>query len=205
LVVNYERPNIKAFDDRAGILQTVFEALSPWSPKLDDVEPLTSGKLSEHGLMFKLPLKQSSLFFGPVFCRFSRDNVDWGEAEETIKIFDAALGAFIKLTGLAPGAKTAAVALHLQPRSGTFMDILSPFAPPQITGIERESPKTMASVVRWDKRKVTIDGSGAVANAAFLKFEREFNAAASFPEIADQILADQKQLFTILGIEEIPA
>lgn len=205
LVVNYERPNVKAFDDRAGILQTIFEALFPWSPRLDDVEPLTSGKLSEHGLMFRLPLKQSSLFFGPVFCRFSRDNVDWGEAEETIKIFDAALGAFIKLTGLTPGVKTAAVGLHLQPKSGTFMDILSPFAPPQITGIERESPKTMASVVRWDKRKVTIDGSGSLANAAFLKFEREFNAAATFPEIADQILADQKQLFTILGVEEIPA
>jgi len=205
LVVNYERPNIKAFEDRAGILQTVFEALSPWSPKLDDVEPLSSGKLSEQGLMFKLPLKQSSMFFGPVFCRFTRDNVDWGEAEETIKIFDASLSAFLKLTGLTAGVKTAAVGVHLQPKSGTFMDILSPFAPPQITGIEKEIPRTMASVVRWDKRRVTLDGSASLANAAFLKFEREFDGPATFPEIADQILADQKQLFTILGVEEIPA
>jgi hypothetical protein len=155
LVVRYEHPNVLAFNDRAAVLQTIFDALHPWSPKLDDVEPT-------------------------VFCRVRRDNIDWSESEETIVIFEAALTALIKLTGLSQGPKTAAVGVHLQPKTGTFMDILSPFPPPQITGLEQDCPKTMASVVRWQKRKITLDGSSSLANAAFLKFEREFDAAATF-------------------------
>lgn len=203
LIVKYEHPSVRAFNDRAAMLQTIFEALLPWSPKLDDVEFVTTGKLSEQGLMFRLPLKQTYIFFGPVFCRLGRDNVGWGEAEETIAIFDTALTAFLNLTGLIPDAKVATVGVHLQPQSGTFMDILSPFAPPQIIGIQNEIPTTMASVVKWDKRMITLDGSGSIANALFLKFEREFDATTSFPEIAEQVLADEKELFAILGVEEV--
>lgn len=205
LVVQYEHPSVRAFYDRASILDGILDALQPWSPKLDDVEHLTTGKLSEQGLMFRLPLKQVSIFSGPAYCRFSRDNVDWGEAEETIAIFDATLTALMKLTGLMPGVKKAVVGVHLQPKIGTFMDILSPFAPAQITGLEKENPTTMASVIRWNKRKITLDGSGSLANAVFLKFEREFGGTATFPEIAQQILEDEKELFAILGIEEVRA
>jgi hypothetical protein len=203
LVVRYEHPNVRAFNDRATILQTIFDALLPWSPKLDDVEPVTTGKISDQGLIFRLPLKQISIFFGPVFCRFSRDNVDWTEAGETIKIFEAALSALMQLTGLASGGKHASVGVHLQPKAGTFMDILGPFMPPQITAIEEDSPRTMASIVRWNKRVVTLDGSGSLANAAFLKFEREFEAGATFTDIAGQILEDEKQLFAVLNVEEV--
>ena len=203
LVIQFQHPNVKAFDDRAGILQAIFEALFPWSPKLDDVEPVATGKLSDHGLIFRLPLKQIAMFFGPAFCRFSRDNIDWGEAEETLKIFEVALAAFMGITGQTPGTKNSAVALHLQPKDGSFMDILTPFIPSQIACIEQDGPATMASVVRWGKRKITLDGSSSVANAAFLRFEREFETAATFTSIAQQVLEDEKQLFSILDVEEI--
>jgi hypothetical protein len=36
LTISYEHPNIKAFNDRAALVQTVFDALLPWRPKLDD-------------------------------------------------------------------------------------------------------------------------------------------------------------------------
>ena len=68
--------------------------------------------------------------------------------------------------------------------------------------MESESPATMASVVRWSKRKITLDGSASLANAVFLKFEREFGATATSHEIAEQISADEKQLFAILGVVE---
>jgi hypothetical protein len=203
LLIHYQRPNVKAFNDRAGILQAIFDALLPWSPRFDDVEPVTTGKLSEQGFSFRLPPKQISLFFGPVFCRLSRDNVDWNEAEETIAIFGAALSGLTNSTGIEMGVKTATVGVHLQPKDGTFMDILSPFAPPQIMAIEEQTPRTMASVLKWEKRRITLDGSGSLANAAFLKFEREFPAVTTFPEIAKQIFEDEQQLFSILGVEEV--
>jgi hypothetical protein len=60
----------------------------------------------------------------------------------------------------------------------------------------------MATVAKWEHRKVTIDGSGVVANAVFLRFEREFPSAANYREIAAQLRKDEEELFTILGVEE---
>jgi hypothetical protein len=52
------------------------------------------------------------------------------------------------------------------------------------------------------KSKVTLDGSGALVNAVFLKFEREFGAAAGYKEMAEQLRRDEEELFIMLGVEE---
>jgi len=202
LVTAYSRPDIKAFNDRAIMVQSVFDALSPWSPKLDDIEPLTTGKLSEQGFNFRLPLKQVSFFFGPASCRFARDNADWGMAEETLAILDAGLSAFVEVSHISFGVRTAGIGVHVQPSAGGFMEILAPFVPPQLASMETEPVKTMAAVVKWGKRKITLDGSGAIANAVFLKFEREFESTDALEDIARQLRLDEEQLFRILGVEE---
>jgi hypothetical protein len=60
----------------------------------------------------------------------------------------------------------------------------------------------MAIVARWKNRRITLDGSAAIANAIFVQLEREFNAEASYDDIKTQILADEIELFTLLGVEE---
>jgi hypothetical protein len=205
LVVAYSRPDIMAFNDRAGMVQSIFDALLPWNPKLDDVELLTTGKLSEQGFNFKLPLKQVSFFFGPVSCRFTRDNADWNIAEETLAILNAGLSAFADVSHISFGAKTAAVAVHLQPATGNFIELLSPFLSPNLASVEQEPVRTMAVIVKWDKRKLTLDGSGVLANGVFLKFEREFDNTAAFEDIAQQLKIDEDQLFGVLGVEETQA
>jgi hypothetical protein len=60
----------------------------------------------------------------------------------------------------------------------------------------------MAAVAKWEDRRVTIDGSAALANAIFLRLERNFLASATYPEIATQLRKDQEDLFRILGVEE---
>jgi hypothetical protein len=205
LVIAYSRPDIRAFNDRAIMVQSVFDALSAWSPKLDDIEPLSTGKLSEQGFNFKLPLKQVSFFFGPASCRFTRDNADWGMAEETLAILDAGLSAFVEVSHISFGLRTAGIGVHLQPSDCPFMKILAPFVPPQLASLEMEPVKTMAVVVRWGKRKITLDGSAVLANAAFLKFEREFEGTDSLEDITRQLRLDEEQLFRILGVEEAEA
>jgi hypothetical protein len=202
LLIAYSRPDIKVFNDRTVMVQSIFDALSPWSPKLDDIEPLTTGKLSEQGFNFKLPLKQISFFFGPASCRFTRDNADWSMAEETLAILDAGLSAFVEVSHISFGVRTAGIGVHVQPSDGAFMEILAPFVPPQLASIEREPVKTMAVVVKWGKRKITLDGSGVLANAVFLKFEREFEGTDTLEAIARQLRLDEEQLFRILGVEE---
>jgi hypothetical protein len=202
VTIDYERPNLKLWGDRASIVQAIFDALKPWNPGVDDIEPLTTGKISEQGFTFKIPLKRVSFFFGPASCRFARDAVDWPSAEETIAILDTALSAFIRFSGIVLGAKKSAIGLHIQPRTMPFMEILNPFIAPQLAALEREPVQTMATVVKWGKRKVTLDGSAAIANGLFLKFEREFESASTYEEMAHQLRRDEEELFRILGVEE---
>jgi hypothetical protein len=49
---------------------------------------------------------------------------------------------------------------------------------------------------------VTIDGSGILANAIFLRLEREFPSDATYETMAGQLRTDEEDLFGILGVEE---
>ncbi|MEX2260388.1 MAG: hypothetical protein WD696_00475 [Bryobacteraceae bacterium] len=200
--VDYERPHFKLWIDRTSVVQSIFDALKPWEPRIDDVDAVTTGKPSEQGFTIKLPLKRVSFFFGPASCKFTRENVDWQSAEETIAILDAAVSALIQSSGVAMGPKNTAISLHLQPKSLPFIALLAPFVAPQFAALDSEPVMTMATVAKWAHHKVTIDGSGILANAIFLRFEREFPSAATYDEITGQLRRDEEDLFKILGVEE---
>jgi hypothetical protein len=202
VAVKYERPVFQLWIDRAAVLQGIFDALKPWNPNIDDTEHRNDGKPSEQGIVLKLPLKRASFFFGPGACKFSRDDADWGAADETIAILDAALSALTFFGHVVLGKKSTAINLHIQPRVLTFMDVLNPFVPRELAAIESQPVRTMATVAKWENRKVTIDGSGALANGLFLRLERDFEASATYDEMAQLLRHDEEELFTILGIEE---
>jgi hypothetical protein len=152
--------------------------------------------------MFKLPQKHISFFVGAVFCRFSRNAVDWDLAEETITILDLVVSTLASQAAITMGPKKTAIGMHLQPRSLTFRDILRPFVPQEIVKLEETPFRTMANVTKWGHRAVTIDGSGSLANGVFVKLEREFAASDSYKEIAQRLWKDEQELFAILGIVE---
>lgn len=199
----YEHPELRLWSDRGTVVQAIFDALGPWNPSVDDIEPRTTGKVSENGVIFKLPLKRVSFFFGPASCTFTQDSVDWNSAAETTAIAAAILSALERAGGVRLGPRNAAIALHIQPRTLRFVDILSPFLVPQMAALESQPVTTMAAIAKWgDKRKVTLDGSGVIANAVYLRFERQFESEASFEEVARQLKADEEELFRLLGVEE---
>jgi hypothetical protein len=198
----YDRPNLALWSDRGPIVQAIFDGLQAWNPKVDDIEPIITGKLSEQGFIIKLPLMRASFFFGPAWCRFSRDAVDWNLAAETVAMLDAATTAFVRLTGMVIKIKKTAIGVHLQPRTKPFIEILGPFMALKRGALEDTPLRTMAIVAKWDKRKVTIDGSGALANGIFLKIERDFESAATSVAMAEQLRSDEEELFAILGVKE---
>lgn len=200
--VDYERPEFQLLADRANIVQGIFDALKPWDPRIDDVEVLSVGKLSEQGINVKLPLKRVSFFFGPASCKFKRENADWKSADETFAILDTALSALIRLSGVKIAMQRTAIAMHIQPRSLPFVDLLRPFIAGQLASLEGDALMTMATVAKWSNRKVTIDGSGALANGVFLNLERDFPGATTYEMIAQQLKKDEEDLFKILGVEE---
>lgn len=84
--MDYERPDWRLLGDRASLVQAVFDSLKPWTPNIDDVEFLNSGKTSEQGVNLKIPLKRVSFFFGAGSSRFTRHNADWQSSNETLEI-----------------------------------------------------------------------------------------------------------------------
>src|SRR5258708_3948199 len=202
LGLTYERPQFKLWLDRATVLQAIFDALKPWEPQIDDVEAVSTGKPSEQGANIKLPAKRVLFFFGPASCRFTRENVDWQSIEETIAILRAALSPLIGVGGVVLGPKQTVLAVHLQPKSLPFLALLSPFIPSQLAGLDSEPIVTTAVVAKWAKRKITIDGSGVVANAIFLRFDREFSSTTDYDEIAGQLKRDEEDFLKLVGVEE---
>jgi hypothetical protein len=202
IVIEFARPNMKLLVDRAIVVDRLFEAFSLWNVRVDDVEVITEGKPSEQGIKFKIPAKRTSFMFGAGSCRLSRDDADWESSEETIKILDTGYNVITELGGVQAGIIKTAIALHLQPKTVQYIDILKPFAPPQLLGLDPSPLKAAASVVKWEKRRVTVDGSSQLANGLFLRLEREFEGSASYEEIAHQLIADERELFTLLDVEE---
>jgi hypothetical protein len=131
-----------------------------------------------------------------------QDGADWQSSEETIAILSTLLSALVRLGGVALGTMKTFISIHMQPRSVTFLELLRPLMPRQFAELESTPIKTMAVAGKWEKRKVTIDGSGQLANGIFLRFEREFDAATPFEEVAHHLRQDEEGLFKMLGIEE---
>ncbi len=202
LVVEYERPEWKMLADRASQMEALFDALKPWNPNVDDVEFINSGKTSEQGITLKLPLKRVSFFFGAASSRFTWQNADWQSSIETLEILDCAIASLIRLFGIKISKQKTEIGMHIQPRSLAFIEILRPLITPSLSKLESDPLVTLAAIGRWDNRRVTIDGSAAIANGVYLRLERDFTGTSSYAEISQQLEVDQRNLFEVLGVEE---
>jgi len=200
-VFEFEKTNVEIWDTRALIAQAVLDALQGWGANIDDFEPLTTGKISAQGLVVRLPLKHVVLFFGPAYCRFSRDH-DWSLAKETFEIFNAAGAAYRKISASAFCRTRTSIGLHLQPMTVPFTSLLSPFVADQMKSLEEAPLRTMAVVAKWENRKVTLDGSGSLANGLFVKLERDFEGTATLEQVGEQLRSDEEQVFDMLGVKE---
>jgi hypothetical protein len=184
------------------VVQALFDAFAKWNAKIDDVDVLTEGKPSEQGIKFRLPEKRASFFFGAAACKFTRDSTSWETAQETIEILDAAVTTLAKVGKVKPATFKTIVALHIQPKTLPFIEILKKIIPAPMAALESAPPQTLASVIKWNKRKVTIDGSVQIANGIFIRYEREFSASVSYEEIAHRLRADEDGIFAMLDVKE---
>ena len=202
ITIDYVRPNMKLLLDRAKVVDALFEVFSRWNIGMDNIEVVNEGKPSEQGIRFKIPEKRTTFMFGGGSCTLVRDDVDWNAAEEIISILTSAYGVVQELGGIQTGAFKTDLVMHLQPKTAKFIDILAPFAPPQLLKLDPTTPKATASVVRWNKRRITLDGSSQLANGVFMRLEREFPATVTYEDIAHQLRADELELFDLMDVIE---
>lgn len=202
IAIEYASPSMKLLVDRAKVVDQLFIAFKPWNIRVDDVEVMQEGKPSEQGVKFKLPLKRTSFFFGAAICKLIRDDADWESADETIKILDTGWKTLVDIGAVQSGGYKTSIAMHLQPKTLPFIELLRPFAPSPLIALDSSPLKAIAAIVKWDRRRVTVDGSGHLANGLFIRLERDFDGSASFDEIAGQLKFDEDQLFDLIGVKE---
>jgi hypothetical protein len=202
LTIHYVRPHIRLWTDRAAIIQGIVDAIEPWNLNLDDLEVRSTGKISEQGVNFNLPIKRISFFFGAAWCRFTRNDADWDFAEETISILEAFTSTLAKFGKIVLGTRKTSLGLHVQPRTMPFMEVLRPLVPPQLAALETVPIRSMATVAKRDHRTITVDGFGSLANALFVRLDNDFIKEVTFEQIAQQLRSDQIELFKLLGLEE---
>ena len=202
IAIEYANPSMKLLVDRAKVVDQLFRAFKPWDIKVDDVEVLQEGKPSEQGVKFKLPLKRTSFFFGAAVCKLVRDDAGWDTAEETIEILNAGWKTLVEIGAVEAGSFRTAIAMHLQPKTLPFIELLRPFAPAPLTTLDSTPIKAIAAVLKWEKRRVTVDGSAQLANGLFIRMEREFEGTTTFVEVAQQLKKDEDQTFALIGVEE---
>jgi hypothetical protein len=202
ITMEYVRPNLLLLMDRIKVVDQLFERYGAWQIQVDDVEVITAGKPSEQGIKFTIPKLRTAFFFGPSQCRLTRDDADWESAEETIQILTIGVSTLADVAGTQIATYKTAISLHLQPKTAPFIELIKPFAAPQLATLEKSPLTAFATVVKWKGRRITIDGSAQIANGIFLKFEREFPGAMPVQEIAIQLRADEGELFALLKVEE---
>jgi len=202
ITIEYSRPNMRLLVDRANVVDHLFQAFTRWDVKVDDVEVITEGKPSDQGIKFKIPAKRTSFMFGAGSCKLNRDDATWATAEETIAILNTGWSVLTELGQVEAGTYTTTIALHLQSRTTPFIEILRPFAAHPLIGLETDPVKAIAAVVKWDKRRITVDGSNQFANAVFVRLEREFEGSFTYQEIAEQLQIDKSKLLELLDVQE---
>ncbi len=203
VIIEYSKPNLRLAMTRTDIVEDLFERFGRWDITVDDLEVINEGKPSEQGVKFKIPKRKTAFFFSAAQARLTWDDANWETAEETIEILAIGLDALAKHGKVQPSKFKTAVALHLQPKSLPFVDLLKPFANPALAKLQGSPITAFATVLRWDGRRVTLDGSAQLANAVFLNFERDFPGEIALPDMAKQIYGDEQILFSILGVEEV--
>lgn len=202
ITIQYIRPNMKLLLDRAKVVDGLFEVFSQWNIGIDNLEIITEGKPSEQGIRFKIPEKRVTFMLGGGSCTLIRDDVDWTAAEEIIGILTSAYNVVQELGDIQTRAYKTNVTMHLQPKTAKFIDILTPFSSPELLKLDRSTPTAAASVVKWGKRRITLDGSNQLANGVFVRLEREFPATVSYEEIAHRLREDEMELFTLMNVAE---
>ncbi len=202
VTVDYVHPNLKPWADRLPIVQGLLDSFKQWEINIDNIEAVSVGKFSEQGVRLNLPSKRATIFFGPSSCKFVKDDASWSLLEETVDILTTAFAVLVEYAQVTFASYKTIIALHVQPKTLSFLDILKPFVPAQLASLSAPPITTMAAVVKWDKRKVTLDGSGSIANGLFLRLEREFPGDATFNEMSDQLRDDEETLFRLLDVEE---
>jgi hypothetical protein len=205
LTVWFKTIAVRMLADRAQLVQSLFDSFAQFKPAPDDLEAITTGKTSELGVRLRLASRGITLFFGAASCKITKDAATWPEADATLAIIATFLEILVQYAGVELGRKNTIISIHVQPKTKSFKEILSPFVDERLKKIGSAPLDAMAVVARWPGRRLTLDGSAQLVNGIFIQMEREFAPEVSFEQIKKELFDDELNLLKLLDLAEVEA
>jgi hypothetical protein len=198
---NFKKPVVAAFSNSAQLVDVVLEALSPFGFKIDGVEfKVQAEKISERLIVFRRNPAGASFAVGVHRLLVSVENLDWSEAERFISAMEAGMAALKTLGNYEVESQQLTLAMHVQFKDKSPAEITTPLLTPLATKLMDGPVKTHGVILYREKATLIIDGSGAFANAIFVRIVREHRADSTLAEMAERLRKDEENLFDALNL-----
>lgn len=198
---NFKKPVLTPFSDTAQLVNVVLEALSPFGFNIDGVEfKVQAEKIAERLIVFRRNPAGASFAVGVHKLLVSVENLDWSEAEKFISGMEAGIAALKKLGNYEVESQQLTLAMHVQFKDKSPAEITAPLLTPLAVKLMDGAVKTHGIILYREKATLVIDGSGAFANAIFVRIVREHQGDATLAEIAERLRKDEENLFDALNL-----
>ena len=199
--IRFKNPILGVWHDLTPLITSVLIALEPFGFNVDGVEIKRQEKLSDNVLTFKrgkTPAFSFSITVGKMW--FYAENLDWSEAEQTIRCINEGTSAVRKESKFEQVSQQILLNMHVQIKDKPISELTAPLLAKPALGLLDGDVKCHGIILLREKGSVILDGSAAFANAIFVRIIREHAADTPLQQIANELLQDEKHLFDTLGI-----
>jgi hypothetical protein len=201
---HFERPYIGFIaNERARVIEAVFNALLPFHMRLADIETINTGSPADHKVIFRIPERGITFQFGAEEYKFNKDRLTAATASDDEQILLAAEQALLEGSGAKVSSCMLTVAMHMQPLNKTREELLAPLVPEPFKDLMKQRQAwAFGNHMRFGDGDILLDFSVGFANGIFLRFSSFFNGKLPLPEIIEKARNNKDTIFGILGIEE---
>jgi hypothetical protein len=201
----FKKPIFGAPSPPGELIASLLGELGPSGYTFNGVEfSLQAPKLDELAVVFRrtnptAPARSFALGFGKA--QIKAENLDWTEAERFISSNSAALDAVRKKGGEEIQAQHLVVGMHIQLKDRPRKDVTGPLLSPVAAKFLDGEADFSGVILLQGKAIILVDASVGVANGLFLRISREHPPEASFEQMAETLLKDEKRIFDALRLE----
>jgi hypothetical protein len=201
-VIHFKSPILESWKDLATLVRPVLVRLEPFGFKLEGVEAKQSEKLGDRVVIFRranLPNFTFNVGLGRMW--FYAEDLDWSDAEHTMKCMSAAIETVRDSFGVEFASQTMTLAMHVQFKDENPGKVTAPLLSSSALQLMDGEVRVHGIILLRQKATILIDASAGYANAIFVKIVREHSPGTPLAEIAEILRNDEIKLFDTLNIE----
>lgn len=197
----YGKPIVGQWAKNYELAQALFQALREWNVSLENISsnlfPANFGQIELNVQQF---LQGRYTFrVGPGASSLSVWNPDWTEISTIKKVADASIKAVRETLQIDLQSQDVALDMHLAPQGRTRLELTSRFFPPDLRQASDDF-EGYGFLLHQKDRLWHMDVSAQFADALYIRLFRNFDATASFDQIALTFQREEIEFLNYLGL-----